>query len=155
MLLGSGCGFYLRGSEGVPLAQVLPEVFIDGVDTGVGFGQLVAESLRANHVRVLEHRDETRPVLHLNPLRESQIVLSVDRELRVREYALISDLQYRLLPPAGPSDLPFQTAQVRRDQVNDPLQVLGSDRETRRLRREMHQELVYLLTLRLRLHQSQ
>ncbi|MGF1548335.1 MAG: LPS assembly lipoprotein LptE [Thiotrichales bacterium] len=155
LLAGAGCGFHLRGTEGVPLAQVLPEVYIEGADIGVGFGELLADSLRANHVRVLKARDAARPVLNLSPLRESRLVVSVDSELRVREYALISELNYQLLPAGRTGEVPNQLAQVRRDLVNDPLQVLGSDREARRLRREMHQELAHVLTLRLRLHSLQ
>ncbi len=146
----AGCGFQLRGAAGTGLADVLPVVYLEGVDTAVGIGDALAEALRANRVRVLEQRDPQSPVLRVSPPRESELLLSVDRDLRVREYALVTTMDYELKRGGDADQVLRDAVQVRRDQVNDPLQVLGSDRERRRLRQEMHEELVQSLILKLR-----
>jgi outer membrane lipopolysaccharide assembly protein LptE/RlpB len=70
--------------------------------------------------------------------------------VRAREFSVTSTVRFTLKGVPGiPSN--EQTTHVRRDLVVDPLQVLGSEQEERRLRQEMEQELAQMVVLRLRL----
>ena len=151
-VLISGCGFHLRGSSSqVPLAAVLPSVRIEGVDTETGFGRLLEEALAGSGVKVLQKpfADEAVPLLEVGSIKKKRRVLSVDRDVRAREYALISKVSFRLMSPqqhtAG-----WRTVQSRRDLVVDPFQVLGSEQEEKRMRREMEEELAQRIVLLLR-----
>lgn len=152
LLASSGCGFHLRGSGSqVTLAAVLPEVRIEGVDTETGFGRLLEEALTGSGVKVLQKdkADAIVPVLEVGEIREKRQVLSVDRDVRAREYALISKISFRLLQqPDAITD--WRAVEARRDLVVDPFQVLGSEQEEKRMRHEMEEELAQRIVLLLR-----
>lgn len=153
VLLLTGCGFHLRGSSGVELGARLPALAVEGVDIETGFGLELARALRANGVQITPLAGDQQPVLQLQPVQVSKQVLSVDREVRAREYSLISKVRFRL--ERGPGEVSSEiAAQARRDLVVDPNQVLGSELEERRLLREMEQELAQTVVLRLRLQSA-
>ena len=152
ILLVSGCGFHLRGSSSqITLSAILPQLRIEGVDTETGFGRLLEEALTGSGVKVLQKAkaNATVPVLEVGKIREKRQVLSVDRDVRAREYALISKISFRLLhqPDAITG---WRSVQARRDLVVDPFQVLGSEQEEKRMRREMEEELAQRIVLLLR-----
>ncbi len=153
MLLLPGCGFHLRGSSSATqLASVLPEVMIDGVDIEIGFGRKLQEALTSSGVDVQPLTDTGDvPVLEVGEVKESQRVLSVDRDVRAREYALISRVKFRLLEQPG-NDAAWRVVETRRDLVVDPFQVLGSEQEAERMRREMEEDLAQRIVLVLRQH---
>jgi len=150
MLMLAGCGFHLRGSAGTKLGKTLPTLAVDGVETESGFGLELVRVLRANDVDVIPLYEGQQPVLRLKPLEASKEVLSVDQDVRAREFTLVSKVRFRLkgVPGASTSE---RSARVRRDLVVDPNQVLGSEQEERRLLKEMEQELAQMVVLRLRL----
>ncbi len=149
-LLLAGCGFHLRGSSSaIQLSSVLPEVAIDGIDTETGFGRRLADALTRSGVRLLAQPAADKPVLQIGKLDERRRVLSVDRDVRAREYALISEVRFRLLPKPG-ADTAWRSVETRRDLVVDPFQVLGTEQEEKRMRREMEEDLVQRIVLVLR-----
>lgn len=153
LLLGlmSGCGFKLRGSNDQTLGNALPEIYLEGVKTDLGFGSELVRVLAADGVEVLPKGFRQLPELSIDPVKKQRQVLSVDADIRAREYALISELKFALKQP-GELEVPKkQVIRVRRDLVVDPNQVLGSDQEETRLRRDMERELAQLVVLRLRL----
>ncbi len=148
-LLIAGCGFHLRGLEQAPLTARIQSVYIQGVDTETGLGRSLVQVLRTNGVVVLRTPESSASILEIKQSPLSKQVLSVDRQVRAREYALISRVQFRILE--GKSVGPWQTVQSRRDLVVDPFQVLGSEQEEQRLKEEMQREIIQLMILRLRL----
>jgi len=145
----SGCGFHLRGADTDRLGKQLPAVYLSGVDETVGFGRELARVLRANGVKLAARKNPSVPVLSVEPIQQSRQVLSVDRNIRAREYVLISSVAYALSQPADTGKPAKRKVTVRRELVVDPKRILGSDQEERRLRREMAHELAQLLVLRL------
>jgi outer membrane lipopolysaccharide assembly protein LptE/RlpB len=146
-----GCGFHLRGSSSaISLASVLGEVAIDGVDIEIGFGRRLAEALMRSGVKVHPKPVPGVPVLEVGEVDESRRVLSVDRDVRAREYALISEVRFRLLPEPDAAEGAWHAVETRRDLVVDPFQVLGSEQEENRMRREMEEDLVQRIVLVLR-----
>jgi len=146
----SGCGFHLRGSSSaIQLSSVLPEVAIDGVDTEIGFGRRLQQALVTGGVRVLPEPVGDAPVLEVGKVEVKRRVLSVDRDVRAREYALISEVRFRLRPSPN-ADAAWRTVETRRDLVVDPFQVLGTEQEEKRMRREMEDDLVQRIVLVLR-----
>lgn len=145
-----GCGFHLRGSSSATqLSSVLPEVAIEGVDTESGFGRRLVQALVTGGTRVLAEPVADKPVLEVGKVETRRRVLSVDRDVRAREYALISAVRFRLLP--NPDDnAEWRRVETRRDLVVDPFQVLGTDQEEKRMRREMEGDLVQRMMLVLR-----
>ncbi len=150
ILLLAGCGFHLRGASSRPLGDQLPAVRLAGIDDTVGFGKELARVLRANGVRLEQQPRPDIPVLRVKPVRQSRQVLSVDRNIRAREYVLISAADYALVKNDDTKPSRYRKVSVRRELVVDPKRILGSNQEERRLRREMEQELAQLLVLRLR-----
>ncbi len=151
LLALAGCGYHLRGSSGPGLGQVLPQVVLSGPAGGdSGFTPVLRRALRAQGVRVREGPAPGVPELKLVAVERSREVVSVDRQVRAREYALIARVRFLLRRPHGPPLGPAQVA-VRRDLVVDPTRVLGSEQEAQRLYREMRAELAQLVVLRLRL----
>ncbi len=149
LLALSGCGFHLRGTTGTPLGDSLPELYIKGIDTEVDFGRRVAQALEANGVKLVsDHIEDDTATMVLTTPKSSRQVLSIDNKVRAREYALTSAVSFTLKRIGLPAVK--QIVRVRRDLVVDPTQVLGSDQEERRLRKEMENELAQLLVLRLR-----
>jgi len=149
-LMVTSCGFHLRGSAGTKLGLTLSRVVVDGIETESGFGLELIRVLRANNVDVIPLSKRPQPILRLWPVEVNKEVLSVDREVRAREFSVTSTVRFTLKGVPGiPSN--EQTTHVRRDLVVDPLQVLGSEQEERRLRQEMEQELAQMVVLRLRL----
>ena len=149
LLAFSGCGFHLRGATGTPLGDSLPELYIKGIDTEVDFGRRVAQALEANGVKLVsDHIEDDTATMVLTVPKSSRQVLSIDNKVRAREYALTSAVSFTLKRIGLPAVK--QIVRVRRDLVVDPTQVLGSDQEERRLRKEMENELAQLLVLRLR-----
>jgi len=146
----ASCGFHLRGSAGAKLGKMLPTLVVDGVETESGFGLELVRVLRANDVDVIPLSEGQQPVLQLKPMEVSKEVLSVDQDVRAREFNLVSKVRFKLkgVPGASTSE---RSARVRRDLVVDPNQVLGSEQEERRLLKEMEQELAQMVVLRLRL----
>lgn len=146
-----GCGFHLRGSSSaISLSSVLPEVVIDGADIEIGFGRRLANALTRAGVKLRPPADAAVPVLEVGEVGESRRVLSVDRDVRAREYALISKVRFRLLTKPGDASAEWTVVQTRRDLVVDPFQVLGSEQEEKRMRREMEEDLVQRIVLVLR-----
>ena len=149
LLALSGCGFHLRGATGTPLGDSLPELHIKGIDIEVDFGRRVAQALEANGVKLVsDHIEDDTATMVLTTPKSSRQVLSIDNKVRAREYALTSAVSFTLKRIGLPAVK--QIVRVRRDLVVDPTQVLGSDQEERRLRKEMENELAQLLVLRLR-----
>jgi len=149
-LLLPGCGFHLRGSSSaIQLSSVLPEVAIDGIDTETGFGRRLEQALVTAGTKVLPEPVADRPVLEVGKVEVRRRVLSVDRDVRAREYALISEVRFRLLPKPG-GNAEWRRVETRRDLVVDPFQVLGTEQEEKRMRREMEDDLVQRMVLVLR-----
>jgi len=150
MLMLASCGFHLRGSAGTKLGETLPSLVVDGIETESGFGLELVRVLRANDVDVIPLSKGQQPVLRMQPVEASKEVLSVDQDVRAREFTLVSKVRFKLkgVPGAASST---RSARVRRDLVVDPNQVLGSEQEERRLLKEMEQELAQMVVLRLRL----
>ncbi len=148
----SGCGFQLRGISGNQLGQSIPALFIAGLDTETGFGRELSRVLSANGVKIHSKASNVVPTLKLTALDLSRQVLSVDREIRAREYVLISTVSYTLRSSASktPQIKPIKVS-ARRELVVDPNRILSSGQEETRLRKEMEEELAQLLLLRLRL----
>jgi len=153
MLMLASCGFHLRGSAGTKLGKTLPSLVVDGVGTESGFGLALVRVLHANDVDVIPLSKGQQPVLQMQPVEIGKEVLSVDQDVRAREFSLITKVRFRLkgVPGASTSE---RSARVRRDLVVDPIQVLGSEQEERRLLKEMEQELAQMVVLRLRLEKK-
>ena len=153
LLMTASCGFHLRGSGGTNLGKILPSLVVDGIETETGFGLELVRVLRANDVEVIPPSKGQPPVLRLQPVEVSKEVLSVDQEVRAREFSLVSKVRFRLKGVPGVSSSE-RSVRVRRDLVVDPNQVLGSEQEEQRLLKEMEQELAQMLVFRLRLEKK-
>ncbi len=153
MLVLTSCGFHLRGSAGTKLGETLPSLVVDGIETESGFGLELVRVLRANDVDVIPLSVGPQPVLQMQPVEIGKEVLSVDQDVRAREFSLVTKVRFRLKGVPGASTFE-RSARVRRDLVVDPIQVLGSEQEERRLLKEMEQELAQMVVLRLRLEKK-
>lgn len=147
----TACGFKLRGTSGQQLGQSIPAIFITGLDNDTGFGRELSQVLTASGVKLHSQASAEVPTLRLTPLKHSRQVLSVDREIRAREYVLITRVSYTLRSTAKTVEQKPVFVSVRRELVVDPNRILSSDREENRLRKEMETELAQLLMIRLRL----
>ncbi len=146
LALLAGCGYQLRGSEGLP--GFLERTQLVGGWGGAlreGLGErlagqgytLVGSAERASARLVLEdHAFERRPV-------------SVGGDAEVREYALSGRLRVRLLRPGG-EEPEVIALEARRIYEYDPAGVLGQDREQEAIREEIDRDLLRRMLGRLR-----
>ncbi|MGV6817362.1 MAG: LPS-assembly lipoprotein LptE [Thiotrichales bacterium] len=147
------CGFKLRGIEDAPLPPGLSPMYLTGVDREIGFGQELSQVLSSNGVQLVDSPEKSAVQLRIEELPLSKQVLSVDKKVRAREYALISKVKFRV--DRDGSTGKWQYVQSRRDLVVDPLQVLGSEQEEKHLVEEMERELIQLIIPRLRLIETE
>ncbi|QFY90109.1 hypothetical protein D5125_11780 [Magnetovirga frankeli] len=153
IVLLSGCGYQLRGTDGgMAMPQISP-LYINGLALADPFTQVLRNNLRGAEVELTDNPAEARQTLYVfNHLRDKR-VHSIGSRGKVLEYELIEQLSFRLGSP--PDRLEREQAQqlrVSRVYTNPETETLGRQYEESELRRDMHQQLASRL-LRQMAHQ--
>jgi LPS-assembly lipoprotein len=138
----SGCGFQLRGQMGLPFRTVYVE----------GGGQLGIDLKRtfvANGVQVKDGAEAAQVVLRILSEDRGKHILSISGGGKVKEYNMRYQVAYQLDSPRGGNLLPKSEIVLNRDMTYDDTQILGKGEEEKLLWRDMEQDAVQQILLRL------
>ncbi|MCG5495719.1 LPS assembly lipoprotein LptE [Ectothiorhodospira variabilis] len=140
------CGFQLRGAGELP--PEMARTAISGISEQDALARDLAQSLRANGVRVVE-RDEADALLRITRMDTGRRTLSVGGDARVSEYEVYLTIGFQVEGLGSEFEIPTQTLTLTRDYLFDPAGVLGRSEQERVLRESMRRDAVQLILLRL------
>jgi len=147
----SACGFHLRGAYRLPASMTT--TYVESANDNSELVRSLKRALQASDIHLVDSAQQAGAILRLSDERRSKRVISVDSRGRAREYALNYQVSFQLLATAT-SDEPQQereqqTLKLERDFLFDAEDVLGKGREEATLIRDMQQDMVRLIMLRL------
>jgi LPS-assembly lipoprotein len=148
-LLGllSACGFQLRGAYQLPAIMSVTQV--RAANDNSELVRSLKRSLKASDIRLVDSAQQAQAILQLSDERQQRRVISVDSRGRAREYAISYRISFQLLAPHTELQFEQQTIELQRDFLFDAEDVLGKGREEATLVRDMQQDMVRLIMLRL------
>lgn len=142
-LLLSACGFHLRGTGSFDF--FLQELHFQAADSYAPLAKTLERRLSAQGVELNSGAPFT---LHLQREQQTKRVVSYTAGTRSAEHLLTSSVEYALRSGSLP-DLISGTAQVQRSLSFNQNHVSASSQEEQLLRKEMRNELVMQLMMRL------
>ncbi len=146
LLALSACGFHLRGAYQLP--ESMATTFLQAANDNSELVRFLRRTLMASDVELLESKDRAQAHLRLHAEKQSKRVLSVDSRGRAREYELSYSVDFELTVDDRVL-IPQQQLTLTRDFLFDTEDVLGKGREEALLIRDMQQDMVRLIMLRL------
>lgn len=146
------CGFQLRGAY--PLPKVMSATYVKASNQNSELVRHLKRALNVSDIKLVDSEQQATAILEIGGEKQSQRVLSVDSEGRAREYELLYEVNFELRSVAGPVELEQQTLTLSRDFLFDTEDVLGKGREQATLVRDMQQDMVRLMLLRLSRHKK-
>lgn len=145
-VLGS-CGFQLRGAYKLPAAMQI--TFIEAAQDNSEMVRALKRSLKASDIDLLDEPSSEAAILKLGGEQKSKRTVSVDAQGRAREYTLIYSVSFSVKAAELEFEMAEQTIKIERDFLFDTEDVLGKSREESQLYKEMQQDIVRLILLRL------
>lgn len=142
-----GCGFHLRGQY-----QLNPALEKTWVQTAAENSELVRQlrrQLRASGVALVKSADQASAVLRLSDEKQTRRVVSVDARGRAREYQISYSISFEVEGRGNDFALPQDSVSLTRDYLFDTEDVLGKGREEASLVKDMQQDIVRLIMLKL------
>lgn len=146
------CGFQLRGAY--PLPEVMSVTYVKAGQQNTELVRHLKRTLNVSDIKLVDSEQQATAILEISGEKQSQRVLSVDSKGRAREYELLYEVNFELRSVAGPVELEQQTLKLTRDFLFDTEDVLGKGREQATLVRDMQQDMVRLIMLRLSRHKN-
>lgn len=147
MLLVSACGFHLRGAYQLP--DSMGKTFIQAGNQNSELVRSLKRSLKANHIVIVNSPQDATAVLKIMGETQEKRVLSVDSKGRAREYELSYAVRFDLQSMVSESPFTEQSLKLEREFLFDTEDVLGKGREEATLIKDMQQDMVRLILLRL------
>lgn len=143
----AGCGFHLRGSGGATLPFNTVHV---ALPDNSALGAELKRHIRARSGTTVTTDPKAAQAVLDVPLesREKQ-VLSLNSQGRVREYALLYKVVFRVRDAAGKELLPPAEIVLKREVSFNEAQVIAKEHEEEMLYREMQSDLVQQVLRRL------
>lgn len=143
----SACGFHLRGAYNLPAIMSVTQV--RAANDNSELVRSLKRALKASDIQLVDNEQQAQSILQLSGERQDRRVISVDSRGRAREYALSYQISFQLLAPNTELHFEQQTLKLQRDFLFDAEDVLGKGREEATLIRDMQQDMVRLIMLRL------
>lgn len=143
----TSCGFQLRGAYKLPAA--MQTTFIEAVQDNSELLRALKRSLKSSDIILLDEPSSEAATLKLGKEQKSKRIVSVDSQGRAREYTLIYSISFSVNASEMDFELAEQTISLSRDFLFDTEDVLGNSREELQLYKEMEQDIVRLILLRL------
>jgi LPS-assembly lipoprotein len=146
LLLGA-CGFHLRGSESLPAEMSVS--YIHGTSE---FGSLYDDfrtALESRGIRVTQDRGEATAVLNILESNTDKNVLTVDLAGKVLEYRISQNIQFEVAAADGQPLVDQQSVTANRSFKFNRNDVLGKERESELIRKELQLDVVNLAMLRI------
>ena len=147
LLLLTSCGFHLRGAYQLP--EVMGKTYVQASNQNSELIRILKRSLKANDLVVVDSVDAATATLKISAEIQDKRILSVDSRGRAREYELSYAITFSLQDHQSDSDVAEQTLKLEREFLFDTEDVLGKGREETTLIKDMQQDMVRLILLRL------
>ncbi len=145
-LLGSGCGYQLRGEANLPPEMARTQMVID--DEYSTLARRVRRMLEHGGVQFVA-AEQASAILEIPRNEVVTEVLTIGDNARVREYRITHTVTFRLTSPDGVELIGLQTLRQAREISFDEQQILASSREQEYLREDLADTLAQLLVARL------
>ena len=147
-LLGmTSCGFHLRGAYQLPEAMNVS--FIQASDDNSELVNALKRTLKASNIKLAKTRQQASAVIFIGNELQEKRVLSVDSQGRAREYEINYQISFNVSADKSDFLIAEQKIKLQRDFLFDTEDVLGKSREQQTLVKDMKQDMVRLIMLRL------
>ena len=143
----SSCGFHLRGDYKLP--SQMASTYIKADDKNSELVRVLARSLKTSNVNVVATQQQAQSILTIANEKQEKRVLSVDTQGRAREYEISYQIDLNVSAVESDFSIAEQTLKLQRDFLFDTEDVLGKSREEDTLIKDMQQDMVRLIMLRL------
>ena len=151
--LAAGCGFQPRGHTGSH-ANLPGQIRIKGLSSFTDLYRQLDRQLQLAGTEVLNDTNGSAPALIVIDTDSERRLLSVNSRNRAVEYELIGEASFALHAADGSQLIAPQTLRVLRILFQPEVRVLGSERESHLLRRDMREELAGRIIRRLAAQQG-
>jgi LPS-assembly lipoprotein len=146
LLLGA-CGFHLRGSE--PLPAEMSVSYIHGTSEFDSLYDDFRTALESRGVRVTQDRGEATAVLNILENNTDKNVLTVDLSGKVLEFRISQNIKFEVAAADGQPLVDQQSVTANRSFKFNRNDVLGKERESELIRKELQRDVVSLAMLRI------
>ena len=141
------CGFHLRGAYQLPVQ--MQQTYVDASNQNSELVRSLKRSLKANDIETLDSKQNAQATLRIFNETNQKRVISVDAQGRAREYQLIYKVSVSLNTDDDAVKMDAQNLELSRDFLFDTEDVLGKGREEATLIKDMQQDMVRLIMLRI------
>ncbi|MGY6588865.1 MAG: LPS-assembly lipoprotein LptE [Wenzhouxiangella sp.] len=139
LLLLAGCGFELRGEARLPAA--MQQTWLQLPDDSSTFARELSLMLRANGVELVDHPEDATAELLIFDERLGREALTISGQARVREFALVFDVDFELRTRQGEVLIPRETLRLVREYSFDEQEILAATREEEFLGAELRRSM--------------
>jgi len=143
----TSCGFHLRGAYQLPFQ--MESTFIKSADENSELIRILKRTLKSNDINIVKTKKQAQAVLSVFNELQSKRVISVDTQGRAQEYELNYQISFDVTETGSSLLIKEQTIKLQRDFLFDAEDVLGKNREEATLVKDMQQDIVRLMMLRL------
>ncbi|MGY6630032.1 MAG: LPS-assembly lipoprotein LptE [Wenzhouxiangella sp.] len=147
LVLLAGCGFELRGEARLPAS--MQQTWLQLPDDSSTFARELSLMLRANGVELVEHPEDATAELLIFDERLGREALTISGQARVREFALVFDVDFELRTRGGEVLIPRETLRLVREYSFDEQEILAATREEEFLQAELRRSMAAQLLRRL------
>ena len=147
VILLSACGFHLRGAYQLP--DQLASLYIQAEKPNSELVRSLRRSLKASGINISDTEQAAQSWLKIFDEKQDKRVISVDSRGRAREYSLMYSVSFSVTGRDSTFRIDTQTLTLERDFLFDTEDVLGKGREEAVLIKDMKQDTVRLIMLRL------
>lgn len=146
LLVASGCGWHLKGSE--PLPAALTATYLQSADRHSEFDQALRRTLVASGSRLVDAPADATAVVRVRRDATGRRVLSVSSRNTPQEYEVFYVVEYSV-EVGGQEAIPVQTLELVNDYSYDETALLAKEREEAGLRAALARDLAGLVVRRL------
>ena len=139
----AGCGFQLREAAKLPFDTV----YVPGSG---GIALDLKRNIRAGtHATVVDNAKQAQAVMQFTREERQKVILSLTATGRVREFQLRYIVGFRVVDNKGHDYVPQSTIELTRDVTFNDAEVLAKESEEQLLYRDMQNDMVQQIMLRL------
>ncbi len=147
-MIGSGCGFQLRGE--VELPEGVEPLFIGGINSSDQLAVELRNLLGAYGVMLTEDASEANFQINVLEQKRDKRSATLGQKAKVAEFQLTEEVYFELRNGKGERVLGPNKLTERKIMPNDPNKVVSTQDEENLLRREMLQNLAAKMARQLR-----
>ena len=137
----------MRGAYQLP--QAMDVSFIQADNSNSELVRALKRTLKASDIKLAETRRQASAVIFITTELQEKRVLSVDAQGRAREYTISYQISFNVSSDNSDFLIAEQNIKLQRDFLFDTEDVLGKSREQETLVKDMQQDMVRLIMLRL------